>query len=191
MAQVKSYPPPPPVIARLSSLPGARLSPGAVFTVDGPAPSGPEQAGAVLVLQATLAGEDAAGRFWDANADVLAAAVESEGFVRFIAFADGLANYAIVFWRTAELAQRFADGAAHRGAVRELYRRPSQYTHFVQLYQASGRGLRHFFCDSCGRVTPAPASTCKGCGNQLTDVFDQYARPASEGSLASKSLPPA
>jgi hypothetical protein len=177
MAKIQSYPPPPPIIGRLAALPGARLSPGAVFAVDGPRPSGPEQAGAVLILQTTLAGEEPAGRFWNANADVLTAAVESPGFIRFIGFAEGLCNYAIVFWRTADEAHAFADGAEHRTAVRDLYRTPSQYSHFARLFEGTGRGMRHFFCERCGRVTPAPASVCAGCGNALSDVFEDYARP--------------
>src|SRR5215472_5712888 len=60
MATLDVFPPPDQVIARLGALPGARLSPGAVFAVDGQAPSGPEQASAVLVLQTTLVDADAA-----------------------------------------------------------------------------------------------------------------------------------
>lgn len=176
MATPGVFPPPEAVIARLAALPGARLTPGAVFAVDGPAPAGPEQASAVLVLQATLATPDGAGRFWDANADVLSAAIESPGFVRFIGFQDGFCNYAIVFWRSAEEAHAFASAAAHRSAVADLYRHPSQYTHFARLFAAAGRGARQFFCENCGRVTPAPANSCPGCGNELTDVFETYAR---------------
>jgi hypothetical protein len=177
MATVRAYPPPERVIARLAALPGARLTPGAVFAIDGPAPSGPEQANAVLVLQATMVDFEAAARFWAANETVLSAAIESPGFVRFIGLSDGLCTYAIVFWRSAEEAKTFADGHVHRAAVADLYRRPSQYTHFARLFAAAGRGVRHFFCEKCGRVAAAPASNCAGCGTLLTDVFDTYSRP--------------
>jgi hypothetical protein len=177
MAVPGSFPPPPEVIARLAALPGARLSPGAVFAVDGPAPAGPERAQAVLVLQATLAEPDGAGRFWAANGDLLAAAIRSPGFVRFIGFGDGLCSYAIVFWRSPEEAKAFAAGPAHRGAVTDLYRHPSQYTHFATLYSTGRVNPRTFFCDACGRASSAPANQCPGCGHRLIDVFDTYAQP--------------
>src|SRR5579864_8043313 len=107
MATLDVFPPPEQVIAKLAAMPGARLSPGAVFAVDGPSPSGPENAGAVLVLQTTLSDRDGAARFWASNEQVLSAALESPGFIRFIGLADGLCNYAIVFWRTAEDAKAF------------------------------------------------------------------------------------
>jgi len=131
------------------------------------------------VLQTTLTDADSAARFWASNEEVLRSALESPGFIRFIGLRDGLCNYAIVFWRSVEETQAFAAGPVHRATVADLYRHPSQYTHFARLFDATSRGTRHFFCEKCRRVTAAPASICEGCGNGLTDVFDTYARPGA------------
>lgn len=177
MATLGVFPPPEAVIGRLASLPGARVTMGPLFALDGPAPSGPEQAGAILVLQTTLTGEEAAGRFWESNETVLQAAMQSPGFVRFFGLRDGFCNYAIVFWRTAADAEAFAADTVHRTAVKDLYRNQSQYTHFARLYASPNPTPRQFICDECHHVTAAPATRCKGCGAELTDIFDTYARP--------------
>jgi hypothetical protein len=113
---------------------------------------------------------------------VLKAAVESAGFIRFIGFGEGLCNYALVFWRSVEEAATFAAGAIHRNAVSDLYRTGSQYTHFASLYETTGRPIRHFFCDSCGKATVAPAAACSHCGHRLVDVFASNASVDGAGS---------
>jgi heme-degrading monooxygenase HmoA len=163
----------------MGSLPGARFTEGVTFAVDGPTPAGPEQAGAVLVLQGTLAAEDMAQMFWQRAAQTLREAMDSPGFIRFIGFNDGLCGYALGFWRTTEDAEAFAKGRAHGEARRELYRTGNQYTHFAGLYRATKENNRHFFCEACGAVTNAPATECSGCGNPLVDVFDGYVRPVA------------
>lgn len=160
----------------MGSLPGARFTEGVTFAVDGTRPAGPEQAGAVLVLQGTLASADMAEMFWTRAALTLREAMESPGFIRFIGFSDGLCGYALGFWRSAEDAEAFARSRAHGDARKELYRTGNQYTHFAGLFSATKQHARHFFCEACGAVTTAPAEECVGCGNALVDVFDGYVR---------------
>lgn len=180
MAELGVYPPSGTAGQMMGSLPGARFTEGVTFAVDGLEPAGPEQASAVLVLQGTLASEEMAQMFWQRAATTLREAMDSPGFVRFIGFSDGLCGYALGFWRTAEDAQAFARGRAHGDARKELYRTGNQYTHFAGLYSATRPLERHFFCESCGHVTNAPASACANCGNPLVDVFDSYVRPQPE-----------
>lgn len=179
MADLGVYPPGAEAGPMMGSLPGARFTEGVTFAVDGTTPgSGPEQAGAVLVLQGTLASDDMAQMFWKRAATTLRAAMDSPGFIRFIGFNDGLCGYALGFWRTAEDAEAFARGQAHGDARKELYRTGNQYMHFAGIFNATKAHERHFFCEACGRVTNAPAKVCSNCGNALVDVFDSYVRPA-------------
>ena len=180
MAELGVYPPGAEAGPMLGSLPGARFTEGVSFAVDGTAPAGPEQAGAVLVLQGTLASDEMAQMFWKRAATTLREAMDSPGFIRFIGFSDGLCGYALGFWRTTEDARTFAAGQAHGEARKELYRTGNQYTHFAGLYQATKQFDRHFFCEKCGHVTNAPARACSNCGNELVDVFNSYVRSASE-----------
>lgn len=166
----------------LGSLPGARITEGVTFAVDGDEPAGPEQAQAVLVLQNTLASEEAGAAFWTSAARTLEAAMDSPGFIRFIGFSDGLCNYALGFWRSTEEAQAFARSRSHREAAAELYRTGSQYTHFAGLYAAASLSPRHFFCERCGMASVAPATVCEQCQNPLVDVFRSYVRPRPSGA---------
>jgi hypothetical protein len=179
MTELGAYPPSGVAGQMMGSLPGARFTEGVTFAVDGGCPAGPERAGAVLVLQGTLAAEEMAQMFWQRAAATLRAAMDSPGFIRFIGFSDGLCGYALGFWRTVEEAEAFAKGAAHAEARKELYRTGNQYTHFAGLFSATKPHARHFFCDACGAVTNAPAKSCGQCGNALLDVFDSYVRPGA------------
>ena len=99
MATLDQFPPAAQNQATLGSIPGVRFTEGVTFAVDGPDGVGPEAASAVLVLQNTLDRDDKAQQFWARVADTLREARDSTGFIRFIAFADGLSNDAIGFWR--------------------------------------------------------------------------------------------
>jgi heme-degrading monooxygenase HmoA len=178
MAKVDHFPPGAEAGPMMGSLPGARFTEGMTFAVDGTVAAGPEMAGAVLVLQGTLASADDAESFWVSAASTLKAAMDSPGFIRFIGFGDGLCNYALGFWRTLDDAQAFARGDAHRQARSHLYETGNQYTHFAGLYAASSVSPRHFFCEECRKTTEAPAEKCEHCGNPLVDIFESYVRPA-------------
>ena len=156
---------------KFGSLPGVRFTEGVVFGFDGPDPLGPEAAGGVIVLQGTVIDADKAPAFWGRTADLAHAARESEGFIRFIGFGEGLSSYAIGFWRTAEEAVAFAQGAAHREAVRDQVDNRNLYSQFAGVWTAHTIRPRTFYCD-CGQRTPAPAEVCPSCGAAFTDVFE-------------------
>ena len=157
------------VAARMGALTGARFTPGMVFSVE-KEPVGPEAAGAVLVLQGTLADAEKAQQFWSRVASTVEAALEAPGFIRLIGFGDGPDSYALAFWRRLEDAQAYAKGVAHRAAVKELYATGNQYSQFAGLFAASAPGKRHIFCDQCG-VQNDVRDRCAQCGNPLVDSF--------------------
>lgn len=171
MAELGAYHPDPQGEAarRLGGLAGVRFTPGMVFSIES-APSGPESAGAVLVLQNTLDTNAKAQQFWDRAALTLESAQRSPGFLRFIGFSDGLENYGLGFWRTAEDARSFANGVTHRDAVKELRATGNQYSHFAGLFRADASRERHIFCDACG-IQNDVRERCAQCGNALVDSF--------------------
>lgn len=171
MAELGTYHPDPQGdgARRLGGLPGVRFTPGMVFSIES-GPIGPEATGAVLVLQNTLDTNEKAQQFWDRAALTLEAAQGSPGFIRFIGFSDGLENYGLGFWRTAEEAQAFAKAVTHREAVKELNATGNQYSHFAGLYRAEAVHRRHIFCDACG-VQNDVRDRCAQCGNALVDSF--------------------
>ena len=171
MATIGHYPPAGENQAALGSIPGARFTEGVVFAVDGPEPVGPEAASAVLVLQGTLDRDDKAQQFWSRAAVTLRAASESPGFIRFIAFGDGLSNYALGFWRTHDDAMAFFRSSSHREAVKELDETGNQYGHFAGLFTTEKPHERHVYCDACGTRNVVPRERCATCGNELVDVF--------------------
>lgn len=179
MAELGGYPPEGEAAQLMGELPGARFTHGVTFAVDPAEPAGPESAGAVLVLQGTLASPDDAQMFWGRAAVTLRAAMDSPGFIRFIGFGDGLCSYALGFWRTVDDAQAFARASAHRDAERELQDTGNQYTHFAGLFRLESSSGRHFHCEACRRTTAAPAKECSHCGNPLVDAFEQQVRPAA------------
>jgi hypothetical protein len=68
----------------MGSIAGIRFTPGMVFAVDGPENLGPEAAGAVIVLHATLTSDAMAQTFYQKNADIMRTLRESPGFIRFM-----------------------------------------------------------------------------------------------------------
>jgi len=171
MATIGHFPPAGENQGALGGIPGARFTEGVVFAVDGDDQVGPEAAGAVLVLQGTLDRDDKAQRFWSRAAKTLRDARESPGFIRFIAFSDGLSNYALGFWRTRDEAMAYSRRQAHREASAELHRTGNQYTHFAGLFTADKVHERHAYCDACGARNLMPRDRCAECGKELIDVF--------------------
>jgi len=155
---------------RFAELPGVRFTEGVVFGYDGAGAPGPEAAGGVIVLNGTVIDPDKGQAFWQRAADLAHEARESEGFIRFIGFGEGLSSYALGFWHTADQAIAFAKGVAHREAVREQVQDRNLYSQFAGVWTAHTIRPRSFYCD-CGAMTPAPADTCANCGTALVDVF--------------------
>ena len=183
MATLDTYPPTERAQRTLGAIAGLRVTEGAVLGLDGPEGHlGPEAAGCVMVLHATLADPEGAARFWEHSADVLVAAAEAPGLIRFIGFDDGLSGYGVGWWRTEDDARAFARGKEHREAVKEQYRRPFQYTQFAGLWGPMTVGRRDVYCERCGAATPMPAEACGGCGNAVVDVFALQARQGGNGA---------
>src|SRR5579859_2776752 len=136
VATLGQYPPAGETQIAMGSIPGVRFTSGVVFAVDGPDPVGPEAARAVLVLEGALDDDAKAQQFWSRAAVTLGAARESPGFIRFVAFADGLTNYAVGFWRTHDDAMAFFRSSSHTLAMRELNATGNQYDHFAGLFNA-------------------------------------------------------
>jgi hypothetical protein len=160
----------------MGGIAGIRFTPGMVFAVDGPDNLGPEDAGAVIVLHATLTSDEMAQTFYQKNADIMRTLRESPGFIRFMGVGDGLSLYGIGFWKTPETAAAFAKAQAHSVAVRDLNEAPYQYSQFAGIWAAHSVRPRRFFCDRCKRANAAPAQACTSCGNPLVDVFKEQAK---------------
>jgi|SRR5579864_371998 len=181
MATIGHYPPAAENQTALGSIPGARFTQGVVFSVDGPDPVGPEAAGAVLILQSALDRDDKAQQFWGRAATTLKAARESPGFIRFMAFGDGLAHYAVGFWRTHDDAMAFFRSAPHQDAMHELDRTGNQYTHFAGLFRSDSPHARHVYCEKCRTRNTMPRGLCEKCGNELVDIF-KIQDPSARGT---------
>jgi heme-degrading monooxygenase HmoA len=178
MAVLGQYHPEGETAARMAALTGSRFTPGVVFSVE-KEHVGPEAAGAILVLQGTLADAEKAQQFWSRAASTIESALESAGFIRLIGFGDGPETYAVAFWRTLADAEAFTKELPHREAVKELYATGNQYSHFAGLFAASQQRKRHIFCDQCG-VQNDVHERCAQCGNPLVDSFarSEVAAPA-------------
>jgi heme-degrading monooxygenase HmoA len=174
MATARLIPPSDEVKATVAAIPGVRFNQGVVVGQDGPdAHLGPEAAGAILVLHMTVADEAAADRFWRTTTAVKQQLPQAPGFIRLFSFFDDPSGYLIAFWRTAEDAKAFAASPAHRAAMAALDTERFEYSHFVGLWTAHALRARNLYCERCTAVTPAPADTCSGCGNELDDVFSR------------------
>jgi heme-degrading monooxygenase HmoA len=180
MAEVRLIPPSDEVKAMVAAIPGVRFNQGVVVGQDGPESHlGPEAAGALLVLHMTVADEVAADRFWRTTTAVKQQLPTAAGFIRLFSFFDGPSGYLVAFWRTAEDAQAFARSEAHRAAMAALDTERFEYSHFVGLWTAHRLQNRNLYCTRCDVVTPAPATTCEGCGGTLDDVFARDKQPAA------------
>jgi heme-degrading monooxygenase HmoA len=174
MATLQVFPPSAENEALFAEIPGFRQTPIPVVAFDGPAPDGslgPEAAGAVLVLHMTMIDEERTQAFWRQVALTCKAASQTKGFMRMIAFFDGMANWALGFWRTVEDAQAFARSSAHAAAMAKMHEKNFEYMHFASLYRPVEQRVRHAYCERCAAEVVMPQDACPSCGNELADVF--------------------
>jgi heme-degrading monooxygenase HmoA len=172
MTDLLSLPPPSEAIARMAAIPGLVINPGVLVVQQGPeGHAGPEDAHAVLMLQATFTDPDRAAGFWAAAVPLMVQLAEAPGFIRRYSFADGPCITLLAFWRTVDDAKAFASSSGHRSAVRDLYRQRWQYSHFSAIWEMVSSHDRVVFCDGCDAVTPARDRVCSGCGAGLIDPF--------------------
>jgi heme-degrading monooxygenase HmoA len=172
MTELLVGPPPADVITTMTALPGIRITPTILATQQGPEGHlGPECAGAILMLQATFADPAGAAGFWAAAVPLMALLETAPGFIRRYSFPDGPSVTMLAFWRAAADARAFAATPEHRAAVRELYSKRWQYSHFAAIWEITANHDRVIFCTDCEAVTPASGRVCRGCGAALTDVY--------------------
>ncbi|MDO8364071.1 MAG: hypothetical protein Q7V88_14330 [Actinomycetota bacterium] len=158
-------PPPAQAIAAMVAIPGVRIEPTILATQRGPdGHLGPEAAEAVLMLQATFADAEGASGFWSAAVPLMAMLETAPGFIHRYSFPDGPRITLIALWRTADDARRFAATPEHRAAVRDLYGRRWQYSHFSAIWELTSNHGRVVFCPDCSAVTPAAEQRCATCG---------------------------
>jgi heme-degrading monooxygenase HmoA len=170
MSELKTFPVGDEAKAIMASVPGVRFTQGMVAGFDGPGGHGPEKAGALTVLHATMMDGDATQLFYKKTNALKKLLQEAPGFIRMFSLFDGLSGYAIAFWRSPQDAQAFAQGAAHQQTARAFQERPFQYSHFVGVWSAHSVRPRRIYCERCHQGTDAPAEAC-ACGNPLVDVF--------------------
>ena len=183
MPTLQVFPPNAENEALFAEIPGLRQTPIPVIGFDGPdGHLGPEAADAVLVLHMTMVDEQRTQRFWRQVALTCKAASESRGFIRMVAFFDGVANWALGFWRTVEDAMAFAAGSAHRDAIVDMKAHQFEYSHFAGVFKAVRPRTRETWCDQCGTEVLMPAERCPECGNELADVFVSQSTNGSSSS---------
>jgi heme-degrading monooxygenase HmoA len=171
MTELLTIPPPPEAIGAMMQIPGTQITPTILATQQGPEGHlGPEEAGAILILQATFADTDGAQKFWAAAVPLMELLAAAPGFIRRFSFPDGPSITLIALWRTAAAAKAFAASAPHAAAVRDLYRHRWQYSHFSALWEMTSNHGRLVFCDQCDAITAASAGECSGCATPLVDV---------------------
>lgn len=135
MADLLTLPPPPEAVARVAAIPRTEIAPTILIKQDGLDGGGPEDAGAVLMLQATFDDAERAKGFWDAAVPLMELLADAPGFIKRYSFPDGPAVTLIAFWRTLADAQAFAATPEHRAAVKGLYQQRWQYSHFSALWE--------------------------------------------------------
>ena len=172
MVELLTQPPPREAIEKMTAIPGVRIAPTMLGTQQGPdGHLGPEAAGAVLILQATFVDEDRAAEFWMTAAGLIARLATTPGFIRRFNFLDGPHYTLVAMWRTRADAIAFFSSDEHQTAMRELFRRRWQYSHFAALWERTTPHQRVIFCQQCDGVTPATDLVCVGCGTELFDPF--------------------
>lgn len=163
-----TIPPPPDAIAAMAAIPGVQIAPTILATQAGPdGDLGPEEAGAILMLQATFADEAGAAGFWSAAVPLMALLESAPGFIRRYSFPDGPSITLVALWRSAAEARAFAASPEHRAAVHDLYQHRWQYSHFSAIWEMTSNHGRMVFCTECPAVTPAGEGRCAGCGREL------------------------
>lgn len=169
MVQLLTLPPPADAIAAMAAIPGVAIAPTILATQSGPAGDrGPEDAGAVLMLQATFRSEEGAAAFWAAAVPLMALLADAPGFIRRYSFPDGPAITLFALWRTIDDARAYAASPEHRAAARDLFANGWQHTHFSALWQLASDHGRVVFCPDCRQASPATAVTCGCCAAPLT-----------------------
>jgi heme-degrading monooxygenase HmoA len=172
MAELQTLPPPPEAITAMLEIDRLDVTPTMLATQQGPDGGlGPEAAGAILILQATFADAEGAAGFWEAAVPLMKLLAAAPGFIRRYSFPDGPTINLIALWRTADDAKAFAASPEHRAAVRDLYRKRWQHSHFSAIWEMTSNHDRMIFCDACDAVTPAAEGECRGCGSALLDVY--------------------
>jgi heme-degrading monooxygenase HmoA len=170
--ELLTQPPPPEAIAAMAAIPGVQITPSILVTQRGPEGHlGPEDAGAILVLQATFADPAGAGAFWAAAVPLMAMLEHAPGFLRRYSFPDGPSITLIAFWRSADDARAFAATPEHRDAARRLYAERWQYSHFSAIWELTRNHGRMVLCTECDGITPAADGHCRECGTALVDVY--------------------
>lgn len=176
MVELLTQPPPMEVIGKMTAIEGVRIVPTMLGTQQGPDRHlGPEAAGAVLILQVTFVDGDRADEFWLTAAGLMERLATAPGFIRRFTFADGPHYTLVALWRTTADAHAFFSSDEHQTAMRELFRRRWQYSHFAGLWEMTTPRQRVIFCQQCDGVTPATEGSCAGCGS---DLFDPFAIPS-------------
>ena len=164
--------PHPEAIGRMLAIPGLTAAPTMFVQQEGPESAcGPEQAGAILMLQTSFVTEEGARAFWDAAAEMMEQLAVAPGFIRRYTFPESRSGTLLAFWRTIEDAKRFAASPEHRAAVKKLYAGRWQYSHFTALWEIAINHGRTIFCTECPAVTPIGDGVCSGCGTPLIDTY--------------------
>ena len=177
MTELLTLPPPPEAISAMLAIPHTQIAPTILATQQGPdGDLGPESAGAILVLQATFTDPDRAHGFWTAAVELMGLLASAPGFIRRYSFPDGPSITLIALWRTVADAKAFASKPEHRAAVRDLYARRWQHSHFSAIWEMTSNHGRLVFCDRCDGITAAAEAACSGCGTPLLDAY----RPSSD-----------
>jgi hypothetical protein len=86
--------------------------------LDGAGAGGPEQAGALSLVYATFNDNANAQRGYRRFAAIHHHLVAAPGFLRWIAFVDGVHGYALGMWRQAKDVEAFVRSDVHRRMVR-------------------------------------------------------------------------
>jgi heme-degrading monooxygenase HmoA len=171
MAGLLTVPPAPEQIMAMGAIPATTIAPAILVTQQGPeGHRGPEEAGALLMLQATFSDEVRAQGFWAAAVPLFELLAKTPGFIRRYSFMDGSRITLLALWQTVADANAFAASAEHRAAVRGLFREKWQYSHFSAVWEMSWNGGRFVFCEACD-ATSAAGPACEHCGAALADVY--------------------
>jgi heme-degrading monooxygenase HmoA len=169
---VQLFPPPADAITAMLEIPRTQVAPTIMGTQAGPVGHlGPEEAGAILLLQATFTDPDGATAFWASAVRLMGLLAAAPGFIRRYSFPDDLSITLIALWRTAADAKAFAASPEHRAAVDALYANRWQYTHFSGLWEMTSNHGRVVFCEQCDGITPIGERVCRSCRTELVDVF--------------------
>lgn len=165
-------PPPDEAIAAMRAIEGVRIVPVMLNTQVGPERHlGPEDAGAILILQGTFADQERFEEFWAHVVGLMELLASAPGFIRRYNFADGPHYTLMAWWRSLEDAHAFFTRPEHQAAMQMTFDRRWNYTHFAGLWQVAVPRQRLFFCQSCDGITPSTESSCTVCGSPLPDPF--------------------